>query len=292
MKNNKTKWLQDNSGFTFCNGKTNAFTIKQHSLSKIDVDFSDEQLKSFSKSTIDYLAAMDGFQDRVSAKNTVDNAAIFDLDNFEDANPEFIYKYISESSLKYFQKGSFQVGSTGYFQKMENEKARDELEGLSFISTRTNERIINSTIEMGFNHYIFCATNQENNLISKYHKENFGPVLLKIRAKPFIEKIAKRLGATSYKIQNVIYSNAKLLKTNLDVNTTPENFSNLSSKESLEYGRHLIESVTTPSLFIKSGWFNPENELRIVFTMPYNVSQVSPKRFEHLGLLKYIEIIK
>src|SRR5690606_23965548 len=161
----------------------------------------------------------------------------------------------SELSAKYYSKGLFQVGSIGYFQKMENEKARDELEGLAFIATRMGNRIANLAITMGSNYYVFCGTDQDNDSLSDYHLKNFGSVLLKINLVPFIEKVAKRLGAKSYKVMKVKYSNAKMIKTELPIQMTPESFSNLSSNDMQSYLAHLIRDCTAPCLFTKPGWF-------------------------------------
>jgi len=266
-------------------------TLAMMSLAKENAEFTDEQLRSFAKAFVDYIASITGFADRVAAKNQIDNSPAFEVSDYAEVTQQYLYKYVSETSAEYYRKGIFQVGSIGYFKTMENEKARDELEGFAFITSRMGDRIANLAITMGSNFHVFCGTDQDNDSLSDYHTENFGKVLLKIDLMPFVEKVAKRLGAISYKVMKVKYANAKMIKTELPIQMTPESFSNLSSIDMQAYLRHLIKDCTAPCLFTKPGWFKDEIETRIVFEMPYDVNQTAPKRFEHVGLLKHIEFI-
>lgn len=273
-------------------GTVTPLTLAMMSLSKENVELTDDQMKSFARNGIDYLARIAGFEDRVAAKNMIDSSSAFVVNDYVEVKQKYLYKYISENSADHYRQGRFQVGSIGYFQKMENEKARDELEGLVFIATQMGSRIANLAITMGSNYYVFCGTDQDTDSFSDYHCNNFGSVLMKIDLEPFADKIAKRLGARSYTIMKVNYANAKMLKTQLPFEITPESFSNLGSKDMQSFLKHLIADCTIPCLFTKPGWFRDEMETRLVFEMPFDVSQASPRRFEHKGLLKHIEFIK
>tara|TARA_R110000850_G_scaffold26358_2_gene75576 strand:+ start:696 stop:1526 length:831 start_codon:yes stop_codon:yes gene_type:complete len=264
-------------------------TIAAMTLSKENAELTDNQAKHFSKSVLDYLAGTMSIADKVVAKNVIDKSPPFELHEYVEIKQRYLYKYVSEASAEYYRKGMFQVGSIGYFKKMENEKARDELEGLSFIATKMGNRIANIAVTMGFNYYMFCGTDQNNDNLTDYHSRNFGPVLLKIDLLPFAEEVAKRLGAKSFRVMKVKYANAKLIKSKLPFQITPEQFSNLGCPNMQSYLQHLVSDCTTPSLFTKPSWFNEEIETRIVFEMPYDVNQDLPKRFEHNGLLKYIQ---
>lgn len=287
----KISWHPGKGGYSLNLGSITPLTLASLSLSKEDVSFTEEQQKHFAKTTVDHLAAIFGFQDRIAAKNVIDKSPAFFIDDFDECKPKFLYKYISEKSSEYYKKGSFQVGTTKYFQKMENEKAKDELEGLAFIDTKIGNRIANAAVTMGSNYYIFCGTDQADDKLNDYHTENFGPVLMKIELVPFVEKIARRLGALSFTIIKVKYANAKLIGTELPIQLGPELFSNFSSDEMQLYLHHLIDHCTIPCLFTKPGWFAGEAEIRIAFKMPYDVSPVSPKQFEHKRLLKHIEFL-
>ena len=203
MKSIKPKIINDNSGVILKLGKAHALKLIMMSLAKKGTEFNNEELKKFSKNVFNNISSEFIIKNKSLIESTIDQSEPVELDDFKELQPEYIYKYISLKSLSYITRGIFQVGSTGYFQKMQNEKARDILERIVFISTKTETGIINSSIEMGFNHFIFCATTQDNNELSQYHVDSFGPILLKIKAKPFLEKIAKRIGATSYSIQRV-----------------------------------------------------------------------------------------
>ena len=290
-KTEAIKWEHGRNGFALKVDGVTPLTLAMMSLAKENAEFTDEQMRSFAKIGVDYLADITGFADRVAAKNVIDTAPAFELNDYSEVGQEYIYKYVSESASQYYTKGIFQVGSIGYFQKMENEKARDELEGLAFIATRMGNRIANLAVTMGLNYYVFCGTDQDNDSFSEYHRQNFGSVLLKIDLVPFAEKVAKRLAARSYKVMKVKYANAKMIKTEVPIQITPESFSTLGSNEMQAYLRHLISDSTAPCLFTKPGWFRDEIETRLVFEMPYDVNQSLPKRFEHKGLLKHIQFI-
>jgi hypothetical protein len=231
MRNEAIKWEYGRGGYSLKVGTVTPLTLAMMSLSKENAQFTDDQMKSFARSGIDYLAAISGFKDRVAAKNVIDSSNAFVLNDYVEVKQKYLYKYISENSSGYYRQGRFQIGSIGYFQKMENEKARDELEGLVFIATQMGSRIANLAITMGSNYYVFCGTDQDTDSFSDYHCNNFGSVLMKIDLEPFADKIAKRLGARSYKVMKVNYANAKMLKTQLPFEITPESFSNLGSKD-------------------------------------------------------------
>jgi hypothetical protein len=285
------KWLHNKTGYALKVGSITPIILASLSLSKEDAVFTEEQQKQFAKSTVDYLAGAFGFRDRISAKNGIDNSPGFLIDDFVEAKPQYLYKYVSKKSSEYYKKGRFQVGTIKYFQTMENDKARDELEGLAFIDTKLGNRIANAAVTMGSNYYVFCGTNQADDTLDDYHVENFGSVLMKIELAPFAQKMAKRLGALSFTIMKVKYANAKLIRTQMPFQMQPELFSNLRSKEMQLYLQHLISQCTLPSLFTKPGWFSHEAETRIVFKMAYDVNPVLPKQFEHKGLIKHIQFL-
>ena len=289
--NSKIKWKYVSRGFALNIENVTALTLASMSLGKENIAFTENDLKNFAKIQIDIISQMFEFRDTVLAKNNIDSSEIFEISDFKDYNQKYLYKYVNENSVKYYKKGLFQVGSVGYFQNMENENARDELEGLSFVSAKTGTRVANAAFTMGSNYYIFCATRQNNDLLSNYHIKNFGNVLMKIEIEPFAKKIAKRLGAVSYRIMNVNYSNAKTMKIHLPVELTPESISHFGSDGMQVFMRQLIKDCTLPCLLTKPTYFIDEIETRILFELPYNVHESLPRRFEHKGLLKYIDFI-
>lgn len=288
---NKIKWKYSLRGYALNIQNVTALILGSLSLSKENILSGEKELKEFAKIYIDYTGDIFNFRDTTRAKNLIDSSKVFNIDDFEIQNQKYLYKYVSESSAKYYKRGLFQVGSVGYFQDMENEKARDELEGLAFISAETGNREVNAAISMGSNYYIFCGTYQDSDRQNKYHIENFGRVLMKIEVEPFAKKIAKRLGAISYKIMKVNYSNAKTIKIHLPIQLTPDSISDFGSMEMQIFMRQIIEECTLPCLLTKPSYFSDEIETRILFNLPYNVNASLPRRFEHKGLLKYIDFI-
>lgn len=276
-----TKW-KANDGFALIDGKITAATMASMSLTKADATLTELQQKQMAKGFLELIAGWNGLAGKIEVNNAIDEASPFSIDEFVETQENFLYKYISEGARTFYERGLFQVGSVNYFKIMENEKARDELEGLAIINTKMGSRTATCGVTMGANYYIFCSSRQTTDALSDYHVASFGPVLMKIELAPFAERMAKRLGAVSYKVMNVKYANAKLIHSELPFEMTPEACSDWNSSEMQQYLKHLIADCTTSCLFTKPGWFKDEVETRIVFEMPYDVNPKLPKRFEVL----------
>lgn len=279
------------NGFEVKYNKLHLLTLIHLSLTKEDEMMEDLLLKEYAKAMYEFLSSIFNFNHRIANKNILDMAPHFTKEDFPEFNQKYLYKYVNDSTVEYYKKGSFQIGNTGYYQIMENEKARDEFEGVSFIVARTGKRMVPLTISMGNNYNVFCLTNQDSDSLNPYHVENFGSKLLKIEIGPFAKLMADCIGAKSYKIVNVRYANAKLLMTKVPFIITPQNLSNLRSNEVERLLQHVIDELTIPTLSIKNGWFKPERETRILFEMPNNVDSTKPLRFENSELLNYITFL-
>lgn len=278
-----------------CHLKSNYIThltLSDLALMKEGKVVSDSVLRQMSKITIDNLSDIFQFKNIKRLNEIIDNEIPFQLTDYKQFNNKYIYKYLSKDSLRYIEKGLFQLGSLDYYKKMENISARDELEGLSFIYTELNNRSIYSCISAGRNFRIFCCTEQSNDLPSNYHRNTFGNILLKIEAEPFIKIISEKIGAYAIHSYKVNYSNSKLLRSKLDINIEPTQISNFNSVEMQKYFHYLINQCNIPSIFTKSRYFSNENELRIAFEIPFDADINIPYRFESKDLLEYIEIIE
>lgn len=280
------KWdFKANEGYHLSGGQL-PITLLHTAMHQEGVEFNDDQLKDFAKAILTYsLQVNSSGEALIKRLNMIDSAPVFSAKDFTPFVDRYIYKYVDDSAIDFYREGKFQLGNILYYQEIENEKARDELEGLAFINTKMINRVVNSTVTAGYNYYIFCATESP----SQYHVDNFGANLMRFEVLPFATKIAKRVKAESFKIMKVNYANAKIYASRLDLDTTPERMSKLGGADSNLYINHLIAECADPCLFIKPGWFKDENEIRIVFEMPYNVNPIVPRRFENPSLLKHIE---
>ena len=141
-----------------CHLKSNYIThltLSDLALMKEGKVVSDSILRQMSKITIDNLSDIFQFKNIKRLNEIIDNEIPFQLTDYKQFNNKYIYKYLSKDSLRYIEKGLFQLGSLDYYKKMENISARDELEGLSFIYTELNNRSIYSCISAGKNFRIF-----------------------------------------------------------------------------------------------------------------------------------------
>ena len=219
-------------------------------------------------------------QDKVTLEN---NPRIFSIQDFKEIDDEYLFKYISEDSWRFYLKNSIRLGTISDYQTIENEQARDVFEGYTVINTQTKERDVYSTVIGGFNHYIFCTTDNGGKITPIPDMEDkFGKVLLRVSWKPLVEKICKLIGARSYKAHQVVYSNAKLFNAG-SLNVTIE--------EKVMFNpilfTSLVNSSFLPCLFIKPTEFNPEHETRITFEMANDVKE--PENIIVPDLNNYIE---
>jgi hypothetical protein len=250
-------------------------------MTKENIFFSNDELENILKIFSDYL------------KNYSKNPNAYDLfgeihyiDNKHNSYSGPLYKFIHKDTYNNFiSKGKFQLGSLQYYREIERDESRDEKEGYSNIILNTNNRQILTSVISGFNNYIFCGTSNLNqiNVMTK----NFGGYIIKIKnVKSFADKIKSAIGAVSWQIEKVNYTDFKAFKSSL--NTI--DLKGVSPDLSDELFDILYKLSERPSLFSKPTRFKTEQEIRLAFTMNQRVKQ--RLNFDNLGLLDHIEIIK
>lgn len=199
-------------------------------------------------------------------------------------NPQPIFKYISKTIYdKYISKGQFQLGSSQYYREIEKNESRDNFEGFSITFLNINDLQIPISLFRCSNYLIFCGSAKKS---SEYLKEKFGNVEMKIcDSLSFGNKIAKLIGAKSFIIGKVEYSNSKICKSNNFLTNSfinPQDFINQS--DVIEF---LLSESLYPSMFVKPKMFEDEDEIRIIFEMQDDFTL--PHNFTDLKLLDEIE---
>jgi hypothetical protein len=195
-----------------------------------------------------------------------------------------ITKYVDDYSVDYYKDGYIKLGTIQEYQTIEDSNRKDDLEGYSTIKYNLNNKDIVTSAKSGYNYLIFCATIKSNSI---YHLEKFGKNQVNINnIRTFSELIKKCVNAKSYEIQRIHYNNYKttifrnnLLNDKIDLNKNCLN-------DEYHYDL-LLKLLKYPSLFIKPTNFSKEEEVRIVFEMPKDLSK--PKIITHKEIKKLLK---
>ena len=209
------------------------------------------------------------------------------VEDFEqDLNGLTFYKFVSKEIYdNYICKGKHQLGSLKFYREIEKKESKDEKEGFCNLIILSLDRQIFTSVISGFNYYLFCGSKNLDQF--DYMVKNFGDIILKIEnISSFANKIQKSIGAKSWQLKRIIYSDYKAYR----VYQVVEDINGASPNLSEEMFRYLQKYSVLPSIFCKPTCFSPENELRLVFEMDKNVKK--KLSFDNLGLLDEIECLK
>lgn len=251
------------------------------SMTKENVMFDDIDLKVI-------ITAFSELQNSISSKQRSSKELFGDLNVKEhdvDINTLSFYKFVSKDTLiNYLKKGKFQFGSLQYYREIEKENCRDEKEGLSNLLITTGNRQVFASVISGFNQFIFCGTDNIDEWDQMANK--FGKVCIKLKnIKSFADKVQASIGAKSWQIKKVTYSDFKAYSVNQEIkNLDPENIG--YNQDLINF---LIDYSMLPSIFCKPIRFSNEHELRFTFEMDRNVKK--KMLLDNLGLLKEFEIV-
>ena len=274
------KFLKDVGFEYFHNNKS--IIVQLLSVTKENVHFTDTDLRNMITIFSDYF-------DSISSNKPIKNELFGPLHMIDyDTKLEGLtfYKYISkETHDNYLKKGKFQLGSLKLYREIENENSRDEKEGFCNLLIKSGNRSIFTSVISGFNHYILCGTDTFDE--SSEMSGKFGQVCLKIKnIRAFAEKIKNSIGAKSWTMKKVIYSDFRAYSATKLIS----DLKGVSPDLSEEFFNYLIEYSFLPSIYCKPTRFSPESELRLTFEMDKNVKK--KMHFDNLGLFNDIELIK
>lgn len=237
---------------------------------------SDEELVYF-------FDAMDRYNQDLGRKPVpkIDNTFVNTSESFETCG-KFTRYVPNDVYEKYIKKGIFRFGTLKYFQNMENEIAKDEMEGFCNIFLTINNEYSACSALTGYNYLILCGTDDTN---SQYHLDTFGKCKITIpNIDSFCQAVQKAIRAEDYQIKKVRYDDRKLFRTMaININNADE----LKIGNAKRY-KLIMQQAALPSLFIKPTGFNVEKELRIAFEMPKD--QKKSLQITNIGLLDYLKI--
>jgi hypothetical protein len=212
----------------------------------------------------------------------------FRKEDFKPHYPNYVYKYLSlQDWNKFVSKGSFRLGSLTDFRESEDDApSADKFEGCSvaFVDV-ADEKIVVFAIS-GFDTYIFSTSRDLTE--QKYMREKFGPVVLRIKLKPFLKKLSKHFSHSPV-VHRVLYRDMKLIHEQVsvfDVSEPPHATIGVGHN----FARMTRRVVRNASLYAKPVAFSREREIRIAFSLSEDVPE--PFRIVDPELLKHVRRLR
>lgn len=211
------------------------------------------------------------------------------------------YRFVDEQGLPFWRAGSFQVSSLERYHHIENAGARDHFEGFGLVSLSDGQTTNVLGLEGGFSTYVICLTGRAPKSERPRMHSLFGKHLIKIHdLQQFAAGIAERLGAVSYRIADVIYSDHKIIAVRSEAATDIRRILKSGGDELSEIKLRLLGATYFPLLhntadavttFCKPRRHALEWERRIAFDMPRDVDTPTrvidaPDLVSHLTVLK------
>lgn len=239
---------------------------------------SEQQLFTFASALTKFLAATG-----VSVSTPIKYREAITPNDFPDRASETMRKFVSRSTWEdHLSQGRFQLGSPALYRRTENDRVRDGHEGLSFLSLSSQHRSFHSFIDVGANVALLCGTH-EGNADTGEMEYRFGDVQIEIDAGPFAERMAAAIGAASFHIHDVVYSDAKTFRAQRDFSNIESQWMGLPPPRDLnpqmlrtinrEMWEGFFDLGLLASIFCKpESRYAVEKERRIAFVLPQDLS--------------------
>jgi hypothetical protein len=246
-----------------------------------------------------YVANINVYLDGISGRTRAQYNDIAPLSRtaFPQVKVNSFYKYVSDETLGYTKRGSFQFGTAQFYRNSDNAKIRDEREGASTFHIGFRDNQVHVSVISGFNCAIFCGVADRAHTDEKLMRSRFGRNLLVIKdLKKFATRACSLLGAKKVYIYDVIYSDLKNYVLEMDgvVRFHEITGSGMNNKALHEINQCFFQAFYDasfmPSLFSKPTRYAPERERRIIFEMNEDI-QSPTIVIEDGKLLELVELI-
>jgi hypothetical protein len=219
---------------------------------------------------------------------------------FIDRAGEPMRKYVSaETWERHMSKGYFQLPNASFYRATSNAKIKDGNEGLTFAVFVWNLRAWHMLLESGANYGLFCGTGHAAGSTPVELVERFADVSLVIPdTRAFAERVQKRVGAKSFLVRDIVYSDAQTFRQLADFSEMESALEAYPFIGSMPVElRPRLNRITFdlvykfgiyPSIFSKPATrYSIEQERRIAFEMPSDLAN-GVIRFRDEGLLDLI----
>lgn len=251
------------------------------SLTKEGASFTDPQLTSFGQALQQYFDGIKGLAPQVYKPSKILNNR-----DFRSYDSKFAYKFVTEETYdSYSKRGSFLLSSLERFRGMEGQgsPAGDRFEGSSFCAYSVGSRELHVHSMSGFDTHIFSFARDLKN--QKILQERFGPVVLKITLRPFVQALSACFDGLPTEVRLVRYADLKLHRSHLairDIEGFPPNLT-------AQLARSLRELSRQPAIFAEPCRFEDEREVRIAIRAEQDVAPCTA--VEHPSFHHYVERI-
>jgi hypothetical protein len=188
--------------------------------------------------------------------------------DFRRYGAKYAYKFVTEETFdRYISKGSFLLSSLNRFRQLEKQgdPAGDRFEGAAFCSYSVGGRQLTVSTISGFDTNIYSLARDLKQ--SDVMRNRFGSVVLRIRLRPFVDELARSLGAKKADVRLVQYADLKVHRGRLRV----EDVKGFPPDLTAGLARALRSQGRLPSIFAKPCRFEDEREVRIAVKMPVDV---------------------
>jgi len=162
----------------------------------------------------DYTAFIGKYLDDISEKppRPIDYRPVpaVTLSDFAPLDNSPFYKFVSDETWRYIDSGNFQFGTAKYYRNTPNLHIKDEREGYANLHIGSGDDQLHLSVSTGENFAIFCGTSTNVESSERGMRRKFGDKIIKIAdPKCFCERVRNLIGAKSYHIHDVIYSDLK-----------------------------------------------------------------------------------
>jgi hypothetical protein len=252
-----------------------------------------EQNTAFVDATSRYLAAVNN-----QPHNPIEHNLEIAPNALRLATSEPFYKYVTDEVWnRFIRNGCFQLGSAQYYKAHENQNIRDELEGSSIFHIVDGIDQLNCALVSGLNCALFCGTGEPDLDGGRNMNFSFGAKLIRIELAPFVNAIAKRIGAIRTSICDILYTdNKSCLVHSSSIHrfaaiTGHGNLTNMMLRRiNKTFFDEFYATAFTPSLLAKPYSYRHERERRIVFELPTDLRRPTIA-IEDPSLLQFIQVV-
>jgi len=274
-----------NFGFRYI-GDGRTVIISALSITKAGHSFTDEQLIQYARLVQKLFDSL-----RELPTDTYLPTRIFtDLD-FRTYDSGYAYKFCTnETYRRYISQDSFLLSSLERYREMEHqgEPAGDRFEGSSCCAYTIADRELTVLTLSGFDTHIYSLARNLRN--AGLMRKKFGPVVLRVRLRPFAQALAKALartggGSAKAETRLVRYADLKIHRGQLSLRDVEGFLPELTPR----VAKVLRSHGRLPSIFAKPSRFEDEREVRIAIAAAQDVANCTV--IKGCGLLEYFERI-
>lgn len=268
--------------------------LKMLSVGKPELALDDFKLISMANASFRFIEGI-----AYNSHRPILNTKIIELSDFyKEIEDDCAFKFTDAAGLEFIRNGRIMLTPPAFYRQIENKNAWDGTEGFGFLYFLDEQRCASVYTESGFNALVICATRSQPMLEASEFRHKFGSHLIKISGvREFAARIAALSGASSWQIQDVFYSDAKVARTEGRYGREWANFIEENGDARMELYHYvadrnlddLIRLSEPHTVFCKPTSYRGEQERRFLFRYPSNMP--TKVFLDDAKLARHIEVI-